>query len=253
LRKYNVASVRPEIVDPETTQILLTSTVKFDENSTTKSAATLKSEITTALNNYNTANLERFDKIFRYSKIVELIDDVDTSILSNITTIKMRKTLTPVFNTSSRYNIYFRNGIYNPHPEHKSAQGGVIVTSGFRILGDANNRVYYLDDDGIGNIRRYYLTGSTRNYVNNTQGTVNYATGEIVVSSLNISAVENIRGATSSVIEITTEPVSNDIVPVRDQIISIDTTNSSITVEADTFVGGSSDAGVGYTTTSSYN
>jgi len=57
LRKYNVASVRPEIVDPETTQILLTSTVKFDENSTTKSAATLKSEITTALNNYNTANL----------------------------------------------------------------------------------------------------------------------------------------------------------------------------------------------------
>jgi len=165
----------------------------------------------------------------------------------------MRKTLTPVFNTSSRYNIYFRNGIYNPHPEHKSAQGGVIVTSGFRILGDANNRVYYLDDDGIGNIRRYYLTGSTRNYVNNTQGTVNYATGEIVVSSLNISAVENIRGATSSVIEITTEPVSNDIVPVRDQIISIDTTNSSITVEADTFVGGSSDAGVGYTTTSSYN
>jgi len=253
LRKYNVASVRPEIVDPETTQILLTSTVKFDENSTTKSAATLKSEITTTLNNYNTANLERFDKIFRYSKIVELIDDVDTSILSNITTIKMRKTLTPVFNTSSRYNIYFRNGIYNPHPEHKSAQGGVIVTSGFRILGDANNRVYYLDDDGIGNIRRYYLTGSTRNYVNNTQGTVNYATGEIVVSSLNISAVENIRGATSSVIEITTEPISNDIVPVRDQIISIDTTNSSITVEADTFVGGSSDAGVGYTTTSSYN
>ena len=253
LRKFNVASVRPEIVDPETTSILLTSTVKFDENSTTKSAATLKSQILTALTNYNTANLERFDKIFRYSKIVELIDDVDTSILSNITTIKIRKTLVPIFNTSSRYNIYFRNAIYNPHSEHKSAMGGVIVTSGFRILGDSNNRVYYLDDDGIGNIRRYYLTGSTRNYVNNTQGTVNYATGQIVVSSLNISAVENIRGAASSVIEITTEPNSNDIVPVRDQIISIDTSNSSITVEADTFVGGSADAGVGYTTTSSYN
>ena len=165
----------------------------------------------------------------------------------------MRKTLTPLINTSARYNIYFRNAIYNPHSEHKSAQGGVIVTSGFRILGDSNNRVYYLDDDGLGNIRRYYLTGSTRNYVNNTQGTVNYATGEIVVSSLNISTVENIRGAASSVIEITTEPNSNDIVPVRDQIISIDTSNSSITVEADTFVGGSADAGVGYTTTSSYN
>jgi hypothetical protein len=164
----------------------------------------------------------------------------------------MRKTLTPQLNTSARYNIYFRNAIYNPHPEHKSAQGGVLETSGFKISGDTNNRVYYLDDDGQGNVRRYYLTGSTRNYVNNTQGTINYATGQITVSSLSISNVENIRGAVSSVIEFTTQPNSNDIIPVRDQIISIDTGNSSITVEADTFVGGSADAGVGYTTSSSY-
>ena len=39
--------------------------------------------------------------------------------------------------------------------------------------------------------------------------------------------------------------------PVRNQILEIDTANSSITVTADTFVGGSADA-VGYTTTSSY-
>ena len=42
------------------------------------------------------------------------------------------------------------------------------------------------------------------------------------------------------------------MVPVRDQILEIDTANSSITVSPDTFVGGSADAGVGYTTTSSY-
>ena len=38
----------------------------------------------------------------------------------------------------------------------------------------------------------------------------------------------------------------------RAQILEIDTANSSITVGADTFVGGSADAGVGYTTSSSY-
>ena len=53
-------------------------------------------------------------------------------------------------------------------------------------------------------------------------------------------------------IELTVQPSSNDVVPVRDQILEIDTANSSITVQADTFVGGSADAGVGYTTTSSY-
>ena len=40
--------------------------------------------------------------------------------------------------------------------------------------------------------------------------------------------------------------------PVRNQILEIDTANSSITVSADEFVGGSADAGLGYTTTSSY-
>jgi hypothetical protein len=60
-----------------------------------------------------------------------------------------------------------------------------------------------------------------------------------------------LRGSASTVIELTVTPKSNDIVPVRDQILEIDTANSLITVEADTFVGGSSDAGIGYTTASS--
>jgi len=250
LQKYNVASVRPVIVDPETTSIILTSNVKYDERATTKTADTLKSEITTAITNYNTSTLQKFDSIFRHSKVTGLIDDTDTSILSNVTSLKIRKTFTPTLSASTRYDIYFRNGIYNPHAGHKSGTGGVITTSGFKVPND--NNVYYLDDDGNGNIRRYYFVGSVRTYVNNTQGTVNYATGQITINSLTVASVENIRGASSTVIEVTVEPASYDIVPVRDQILEIDTANSTITVEADTFVGGSADAGVGYTTTSNY-
>jgi len=250
LQRYNVASVRPEIVDPETTSIILTSTVKYDEKATTKTAETLKSDITTAISNYNTNTLQKFDGVFRHSKVTGLIDDVDTSILSNVTSLKIRKTFTPTLSSSTRYDIYFRNGIYNPHAGHKSGMGGVITTSGFKVPND--NNVYYLDDDGNGNIRRYYFVGSVRTYVNNTQGTVNYATGQITINSLTVASVENIRGASSTVIEVTVEPASYDIVPVRDQILDIDTANSTITVEADTFVGGSADAGIGYTTTSNY-
>ena len=74
----------------------------------------------------------------------------------------------------------------------------------------------------------------------------------ILKAQLIIASVENIRGATSSVIEITTTPESNDVAPVRGQIITIDIANSSVTVQEDTFDGGASDAGVGYTTASSY-
>jgi len=110
----------------------------------------------------------------------------------------------------------------------------------------------FLDDDGNGNVRRYYLVGTVRTYSNNTQGTINYSTGQITLNSLNIASISNIRGSSSTVIELTVTPSSNDIVPVRAQILEIDTSNSTITVEADTLVGGSADAGVGYTTSTSY-
>jgi len=251
LKKYNVASVRPEIIDPEITKILITSNVKYDEKATTKDDDTIKSNIITTLNNYNTDNLQKFDSIFRYSKVTGLIDATDTSILSNISTIRIRKSFTPRIATSARYDIEFRNAIYNPHTGHKSAEGGILESSGFKVVGDTTN-VYFLDDDGSGNIRRYYLVGAVRTYVNNTQGTINYATGLVTINSLNVSSVENIRGSASSVIEITVQPNSNDIVPVRNQILELDTANSNITVSADTFVGGSADAGVGYNTSSSY-
>ncbi len=96
------------------------------------------------------------------------------------------------------------------------------------------------------------FSGGVRTYANNTQGTIDYSTGQITLNSLNIASISNIRGSSSTVIELTVTPSSNDVVPVRDQILEIDTANSTITVRADTFVGGSADAGVGYTTTSSY-
>jgi len=251
LKKYNVASVRPEIVDPETTSILLTTNVKFDQNSANKTADTLKSDILTTLTNYNTNTLTQFDGVFRYSKVTGLIDNTDSSILSNITTLKIRKDFTPTLTVSSKYNVYFRNSLYNPHSGHNTAAGGILESSGFKVSGDSST-VFYLDDDGAGNIRRYSFSGATRVYSASNQGTIDYDTGSITINSLSVLSVENIRGEASSKIELTVVPSSNDVVPVRDQILEIDTANSAITVTADTFVGGSSDAGVGYTTTSSY-
>ena len=251
LQKYNVASVRPEIVDPEITKILLTSNIKFDEKTTTKTATTLKSDVTTTITNYSTNTLSQFDGVFRFSKLSSLIDATDNSILSNITTLKIRKDFTPTLGSSTKYNVYFRNALYNPHSGHNSSAGGILESSGFKISGDSST-VFYLDDDGQGNVRRYSFSGATRVYANNTQGTIDYTTGAITINSLSVLSVENIRGASSTKIELTVKPDSNDVTPVRDQILEIDTANSSITVTADTFVGGSADAGVGYTTTSSY-
>jgi hypothetical protein len=250
LKPYNVASVKPEIIDPQTTSVLLTSNVRFDEKSTTKSATTLKSEIINFISNYNTSTLQKFDSVFRYSKLSSLIDNTDSSILSNITTVKIRKSFIPTLGSSAAYNIYFRNALYNPHSGHNSTGGGILSSTGFKVTG--SNFEMFLDEDGLGNVRRYYLVSGVKTYANNTQGTIDYASGQITLNSLNIASISNIRGAASTILEITVQPNSNDVIPVRDQIVEIDVANSLITVEKDTFVGGSAEAGVGYSSSSSY-
>ena len=76
--------------------------------------------------------------MFRYSKLIGIIDGVDNSIVSNITSVKMRKSFTPQLNTSARYDIYFRNALYNPHTGHMSTSGGILSSSGFKVLGNTN-------------------------------------------------------------------------------------------------------------------
>tara|TARA_B100001093_G_scaffold518102_1_gene601818 strand:- start:1118 stop:2971 length:1854 start_codon:yes stop_codon:yes gene_type:complete len=251
LKKFSIASVTPVILDPETTDIILTSNVKYNEPATTKGTETIKTDITNALTNYNDNTLNQFDGVFRYSKVIELIDDADSSILSNITTVKIRKSFTPTLSTATNYTVSFNNALYNPHSGHNSSAGGILSSTGFKVSGDTTN-VYFFDDDGQGNIRRYYLANQVRTYVDNTAGTIDYSAGSLLINSVNITSVENVRGSASSVIECTVTPSSNDVVPVRNQIVNIDVTNSSFTVAADTLVGGSANAGVGYTTTSSY-
>ena len=55
------------------------------------------------------------------------------------------------------------NALFNPHSGHNADAGGIITTTGFKVGGDSVN-THYFDDDGKGNLRRYYLSGSTRIY-----------------------------------------------------------------------------------------
>ena len=251
LKKYSVASVTPVIVDPEITNIILRSSIKFDAGATTKVADAIKSDVITTITNYNANTLQSFDNMFRHSKVIGLIDDTDESILSNVTTVQLRKSFTPTIGSSQKYSIAFSNALYNPHSGHASDGGGILSSTGFKIDGNTTD-VFFLDDDGNGNVRRYKMDGSARSYVNASQGSIDYSSGLVEVNSLNVSNIENIRGAASTVIEITVKPNSNDIVPIRNQVLEIDVANSSVTVEADTLVGGSANAGIGYTTTTSY-
>jgi hypothetical protein len=242
LKKYNVASIRPTFINPEVTKIKLRTDFKFDSKTTTKSVGDIESLVRKTIDDYNTSDLQNFDVVFRHSKLSRLIDASDGSILSNTTRITLNKILTPVLNTVTQYVIDFNNPLYNPHTGHNSAMGGITSSTGFTI--STNTNTLFLDDDGIGNIRTYYLVGgTTRNYVDSTAGTIDYATGKIVLTDLTITSV------VGSSISIDILPASNDIVSVRNQLLEIDMGNTSVDGTVDIIVSGGSSAGTGYTTT----
>ncbi len=254
LSPFTVASITPVIVDPQKSKLILGVTFKFNSSMTTETATSLASKISTTLTSYNSDNLAQFEGAFRHSKVTGLIDDTDTSITSNITTVTLAHNLTPTLNTATSYTINLNNKFYNPHSGHNASSGGVLATTGFKVSGDTTN-VQFFDDDGAGNIRRYYLVAGVRQYQDNTAGTITYSTGEIKINSVNIISVENVDEVASSSIRLTVTPDSLDIIPVRNQILEIDFINTSIIGSVDTISTGDSSTGTATsaaTTTSSY-
>ena len=245
LAPYKVASITPVIVNPETTFLILNVTFNFDSSATTLNTNSLESLVNNTLSNYNKSSLNNFNSPFRHSQLTGLIDSTDNAITNNTTTVTMGKFFTPSLTLSTNYKVSFNNAFFNPHSGHNASGGGVIASTGFQI--DGASTEYFFDEDGSGNLRIYSVVSGTRTYLNSTAGTIDYANGIVTINALKITSVSNVDGATSSRIRITAIPSSNDVVPVRNQVLEIDLVNSTITGQIDT----TSTTGVGYTTTTS--
>ena len=251
LAPFTVASITPVIVDVQTTKLILQIVFKFDSSKTTQTASTLETSIFNTLTTFNSNSLGQFEGVFRHSKITGLIDGTDNSITGNITNVTMAHDLSPTIGTATSYTIPFNNKFYNPHDGHNSGMGGVIASTGFKISGDTINDMFF-DDNGSGVLRLYYLVAGVRIYQDLTAGTVDYVAGKIVINSINIITISSVDGAASSIIRITATPDSNDIVPVRNQLLEIDFINTTILGEVDTVSTGDSGGGTSYNTTSNY-
>ena len=248
LNRLGVLTVRPEVVDAEILQILVTSRFKFDPTKTSQTSSSLQTLVNAAILSYDKNHLSGFDTLFRHSQLTGSIDAVETSVLSNITTIKLRKNVTATTDgTAKAYDVVFGNALYNPHDEHNKANGGILTSTGFFVSGDTTE--YFFDDDGSGNVRQYYTSAATRVYKDNTAGTINYGTGKVTINSFTMTSTS----IGDDTIDFTVIPDSNDVISSRNQLLDITASQISVTGTADTVASGETSAGVGYTTSSSYS
>tara|TARA_B100001175_G_scaffold230103_1_gene196698 strand:- start:128 stop:1999 length:1872 start_codon:yes stop_codon:yes gene_type:complete len=249
LKTLNMLTVRPELIDASIIDVIVESNFKFNPRTTTKTVSELETLVRAAIITHDNTYLSGFDSIFRHSVLTSDIDSAESSILSNITTVKLRKTITPTLNQSLGYTVEVGSGnsLYNPHEGHNAMAGGVISTTGFKVSGYTDT--YYFDDDGKGNVRRYSFAGSERVYADSQAGTVDYANGKITINGITILETSNTDGT----IHFTLIPSSYDVVGFRSNLLDINTSLIKVTGATDTIASGDTSAGVGYTSSTSYS
>ena len=70
----------------------------------------LQSKISSSLTTYaKSADLNKFGGRFKYSKVLNVIDNIDNSISSNITRVKIRRNLNALINQFAQYELCFGN------------------------------------------------------------------------------------------------------------------------------------------------
>ena len=224
LKKTNVVTVIPELVDPIYYYVLVDTVVNYDPVTLMTTEDSLKATIDSIINSYFSTELQKFDQKFRYSVLTKKIDNADPAIRNSKTTIKYQLRVIPsTLATASTYTLEYGNGLTK----------GSLTSTAFTA---SDGNTYTLIDDSLGNvklIRSTYTIGtvtvdSPAVYMTLTDGstnlgTIDYDTGKVV---LNNFTPYTISDSTSNIKVTVTPSVNNsDITPIREQILTTDMTD----------------------------
>ena len=257
LKQYAIAGINQKIVDLKVLYVEIDSSIYFNTTQVSN-VDDLKTSVTSALATYSRdVDMNRFGGRFKYSKILQLIDRVDSAITSNITKVRIRRDMKVLTNQFAQYELCFGNMF------HINPGGYNIKSTGFTIAG-SNDTIYFTDvpnknaDGTLDGSGKGVLAAIKRTEQNNLQvavkgvGTVDYMKGEILVNTINITSTV----ADNDIIEIQAFPESNDVVGLKDLYLSFNVPSSTINMVKDVIASGEDISGVSFTRdyyTSSYS
>ena len=233
LKQYGVSGINQKIIDLKILYVEIDSSVYYDFSKTSK-VDDLKTKIINSLNSYSKSiDLNKFGGRFKYSKLLQVIDNTDTAITSNITKIRIRRDLKAAINQSAQYELCFGNRF------HIDEDGFNIKSTGFKISGETDT-VYLTDipnDDKktgiISIVKPLQETGTNRVIVKNA-GIVDYEKGEVILQTILITSTS----LPDNIIEIQAIPESNDVVGLKDLYLSLSVSKSTINMVRDVIASG---------------
>jgi hypothetical protein len=249
LKQYTIAGISPQLVDLKYLYIELDINVYYNR-SFTSNIIELQSEIYNSIEKYaKSRELNNFGGRFKYSKVVSLVDDVNSAITSNITKVRIRRDLLPIYNRLATYEICFGNRFHIKKQDIIDGRGYNIKSTGFTIDG-IDGTLYMSDfpiDNETGSIFFFKLVENRPFIVSNNIGIVDYIKGEILLSPIIFTGSENELG-----IQIQATPESNDVIALQDIYLELNIANTVVNMVEDTISSGENISGTEYIVTSSY-
>jgi hypothetical protein len=232
LKQYSISGINQKIIDLKILYVEIDSSIYYNY-AQVSAVESLKTKVINSLTEYsNSVDLNSFGGRFKYSKVLQIIDNTDTSITSNITKVKIRRDLKALINQFAQYELCFGNKF------HINSDGFNIKSTGFKISADPDT-VYLTDvpnsdgKTGIISIVKPLSDGTIRIIVKSA-GTVDYAKGEIKLGTINIISTSK----ENDIIEIQVFPESNDIVGLRDLYLNFSIEKSTINMVRDVIASG---------------
>ena len=246
LKNYSLSGINQKIIDLKVLYVEIDSAVYYN-SSQVSNVNEVKSKVMSVLSTFSTSNINKFGGRFKYSKLGQIIDGSDSSITSNITRVVIRRNMKCLLNQSAQYELCYGNAF------KKNVGGFNIKSTGF-TLANQTGTLYFTDvPDATGNMGVLSVVKESSEsdeytVVAKSAGTVDYAKGEIIINTLNVTSTV----AANDVIEIQAFPDSNDVIGLKDLYLSFSVSDSTINMVKDTISSGEQISGVGYKTTSSY-
>jgi len=232
LKQYSISGINQKIIDLKILYVEIDSSIYYNY-SQVSAVQSLKTKVINSLTEYsNSVDLNSFGGRFKYSKILQIIDNTDIAITSNITKVRIRRDLKALINQFAQYELCFGNKF------HINSGGFNIKSTGFKISADSDT-VYLTDvpngdgKTGILSIVKPLSDGTTR-IVAKSAGTVDYVKGEIKLGTINIISTSK----ENNIIEIQAFPESNDVIGLKDLYLNFSISESTINMVRDVVASG---------------
>ena len=218
IRARKPIGIEPEMIDPEFLYVEATVDLTYNTNVTTMAPVTLETLVRNTISSFNTTYLNKFKITLRYSKLLEQIDNTHSSILGAQLRISPFKIFipTPGTNYSTVFNFGFALAKQYTISEEDSIFATIPAVKSTQMVKDG--KTVYLMDDSNG-ILGLYTTATDGTITKlDTVGTVDYSTGKVVLTNLNI---ESFTAASGSHAHLYATPLSLDITSYRNTILTI--------------------------------